>query len=732
MNFFNTFLRKTIQLVLLLSWMCIYTNAQGQSHTSGIDRGLSTSKMKSRAKHAVSIGDIYSALFYYEEITRRDSSDLSSFFEMAEYYRLSRNYKSAEATYDYVFQKSPSRYPTALYQKGLMQKMNGHYEEAKESLLAFRKNVLALNDRSLITIINREIAGCDSGIVYRDFPENVIITNAGNRVNFPHTEFSPFLIDSTTLLFGSLRLDSLQYYDPEDDENGKPPLRQVYYAEKEDEGWDEKGLFEPFNDPRMDMGNFAFSTHSGKYYFSKCGKAKDNSIRCKLYYTEKVNGKWAPPTLLPAPVNIDGATNTQPAVLVDTIYSRTATNPNMPPARGTTRPPSRGNTANNNTTTAPRNNFVIIEYLYFVSDRPGGKGGLDIWYTYYSTSKKAWVDPVNVSVLNTSETECTPFFHTPSQTLYFSSNGHINAGGLDIYKSKRDSSNRFSKPQNLSFPINSSQDELGFMLHEDGRNGVLVSNRPGGTPYFHETCCDDIFSVYIEPEKPFHCTLSLAIVLPDSSSCEGNKLHLQTLDLITSHTQRDTLVLSECLFAMQMEENKQYLFSLDSIGFQKDTLLIETRTTSCADTIVKKLVLRPIEKEKEKEVPVESTPTEGKPFVLRDIQYATDKFELNDRAKVALDSILIPFLQEHPNDKVLVSSHTDNHGSHKYNMNLSNNRALYVVKYLVSKGISPDRIEGKGYGETQPIAPNENPDGTDNPIGRAYNRRTEFLLIKKQ
>src|SRR5690606_29512397 len=121
---------------------------------------------------------------------------------------------------------------------------------------------------------------------------------------------------------------------------------------------------------------------------------------------------------------------------------------------------------------------------------------------------------------------------------------------------------------------------------------------------------------------------------------------------------------------------------------------------------------------------------EGEVFVLKDIQYATDQYELNEEAKAVLDSILIPFLKNRPYDQLMISSHTDDQGSKKYNENLSRKRAEYVARYLNDKGIPLNKIQATGHGKSKPIAPNQNPDGSDNPIGRSKNRRTEFLLVK--
>ena len=89
---------------------------------------------------------------------------------------------------------------------------------------------------------------------------------------------------------------------------------------------------------------------------------------------------------------------------------------------------------------------------------------------------------------------------------------------------------------------------------------------------------------------------------------------------------------------------------------------------------------------------------------------------------------MIPFLKLHPTDKIIISSHTDDLGSNKYNMDLSQKRAIKVMEYLISKGIAANRIQAKGYGESKPITSNENPDGSANEIGRSINRRTEFLI----
>ncbi len=682
---FNTF-RPGISKIFLSLMLCAFFHL---SIFAQVDKDISQKKKKDRAKYAMQTGNVYTALFYYEDITKNDPKDTESRFQLAEAYRLARNYKMAAESYGIVYDKAPTSYPTALYYKGLMLKMQGKYEDAKKCLVDFKKILKDLNDKNLNKLITKEIAGCDSGMVYRDFPENTDLQNAGKSVNQPHTEFSPFLLDSMNMLFGTLREDSLRYYEVESEHPDKQPMRQIHKAEKINGQWKDKGLFDILNDPNVDMGNFVYSPYTDRYYFSKCFKNEKGKVTCKLYIKEreKAKGAWKDAAELPFPVNMEGYTSTQPTVVYDTVTKR--------------------------------------ELLYFVSDRAEGKGGLDIWYTSYNAKKQEWAEPKNGGIMNTTETECTPFYHIPSQTFYFSSDGHGSAGGLDVYKTYKDKDGRYVKPQNLSFPINSPQDDLHFMLEKSGKNGVVVSNRPGGTPFFHETCCDDIFTFHINEAKPFNCTLEIAIADPDTARNKSRLLKVTSIDMKTKQEKKDTIRLKDNKFVLPLTKNHQYTFRIDQDGYQKDSLVVETREMASSDIIKRELSLRPVEVEIIAEKPVED-----KPFVLKDVTYGSDEFTLNEDAKAALDSLLIPFLKLHPKDKITIGSHTDDQGAHKYNINLSQKRADNVVKYLISKGIEASRITAKGYGETKPIAPNQNNDGTDNAIGRAINRRTEFLLEK--
>ena len=131
--------------------------------------------------------------------------------------------------------------------------------------------------------------------------------------------------------------------------------------------------------------------------------------------------------------------------------------------------------------------------FFFVSDRENGQGGLDIWFTYYDSKRKEWKEPKNCGKrINTPANELTPYYNIETKTLYFSSDGHPGMGGLDIFKAFGDGKN-FENALNLRQPINSSFDDLYFILESNGQRGFFTSNRDGGYSLRHANCCDDVY-----------------------------------------------------------------------------------------------------------------------------------------------------------------------------------------------------------------------------------------------
>lgn len=176
----------------------------------------------------------------------------------------------------------------------------------------------------------------------------------------------------------------------------------------------------------------------------------------------------------------------------------------------------------------------------------------------------------------------------------------------------------------------------------------------------------------------------------------------------------EELRVNPCTFSFALEPDRDYTIEAKKDGYFNDMVDVSTKKKTPADTLNVDLQLRKIPK---------------KPIVLEGILYDFDSANLTPSAKVSLDTGLYPIMTENPQIIIELSSHTDSKGSDSYNLKLSQERAKSVVDYMIEKGIDSRRLKDAGYGESLPIASNTNEDGSDNPEGRALNRRTEFEII---
>lgn len=741
-------------------------------------------KTKSLAKHALKIGDAYSALHYYEKLHDMRPDDLGVTSKLADLYKLTRSYGSAELAFSRLYKEDKFKYKSALYEKGIMQKMQGKYDSAIFSLVEYQRVAGKSIPKQKRNQLRTDIRGCDSAKFYLDFPERVEILNLGSSVNNPHVEFGPFPFDTNTILFGSLTSDTVHFYDKRYGKEEAVPHRKFYTAKRTGDNWVRQGEIEEINDMDYEMGKIVYSAGTKTYYFTKCSKNARGVNRCAIYASKVKNGVTKEPIELPAFINLPGYTTTQPAVYYDETKKR--------------------------------------EYLYFASNRPGTKGGLDIFYTYYDRKKKSWRKPKNLKKINTRGTECTPFYDKKEKALYYSTDGKPGMGGLDVFKLARDANNRYLPLKNLGSPINTPQDDLDYSVYPGGEKGFVVSNRPGGTPYLHETCCDDIFSVEYLPEIPFESDIDLLVVDENGDTLSYDKVVVVKQNLKTKKIARDTLLLASGVENYKLDPNYKYDFLVEHDGYESqafnlstkgmmedehlnrriplkkivpvvvpvDTLInvvavLETQeieevvvpvkeeiTPKAKEEIVavevKKETVEPVKEEvieeiavveeievveelKETVVPVTEIKIDTKEEIVEvetkeeevwppkntfkpnekirlKILYAFDKYYLTKEDKEELDSLLIPYMKLHGETKAVLSSHTDNWGSDAYNQYLSEKRAESVVNYIVKSGIAKSRLQWKGYGESKPYLPNS-VNGIDSIENRKLNRRTEVEII---
>lgn len=332
--------------------------------------------------------------------------------------------------------------------------------------------------------------------------------------------------------------------------------------------------------------------------------------------------------------------------------------------------------------------------LYFVSNRPGGKGGTDI-YRVVKDGNGEWGTATNIEALNTEGNERSPSLDEAGN-FYFSTDGLVGMGGLDVFKSTVEG-NGFSKPVNQGYPVNSPQDDFAFNMYT-ATAGYLSSNRLGGLG------SDDIYSIARQIIK--------AIKL------EGRVLNKKTglpladalVTLTTKNGQARKIV---------TDASGYYTFNIDRaipyelIAAKTDFMRADTSFATQV-SLVKDLYLTPIEL--------------NKAIRLDNIYYDFDKANIRPDAAIELDK-LVKILKDNPTIWIELGSHTDSRGNDQYNMWLSQSRANSAVQYIIDRGISKNRITAKGYGETQLL--NRCANGVKcSEAEHQLNRRTEFKIVK--
>jgi outer membrane protein OmpA-like peptidoglycan-associated protein len=349
--------------------------------------------------------------------------------------------------------------------------------------------------------------------------------------------------------------------------------------------------------------------------------------------------------------------------------------------------------------------------LYFASNRPGGQGGIDIWMTKKGADGE-WGAPVNMGpTINTPFDEKSPFIHSDSQTLYFSSNGHPGVGGYDIFYSRADAKGTWQTPVNIGIPINTTGDDIGFFVSTDGSTGFFCSNmrmaeQVGGWDVYQ-------FELYKEA-RPEAVVIAKGELKDDYGNPLTGPVSVEVKDVTTKEKMKAVVDTTTGSFAAAIKVNKQHDYV---ISVKKDSAAFNSQLISTQQDLTNKttLAVKPMEVKKLKE---------GSAYTIHDINFATNSAVLEPESMVVLEEFAI-YLKEHPNVKIMIQGHTDNVGDDQKNMDLSNERAYAVFEALTQKfGVPRSQITGsKGYGETKPIADNNTEEG------RAKNRRTEFVIV---
>jgi outer membrane protein OmpA-like peptidoglycan-associated protein len=517
----------------------------------------------------------------------------------------------------------------------------------------------------------------------------VEVANMGEGVNGPHAEFAPIPFGKDKVIFGSIREDEVRYFHID----SLTTRRRLYTTERVAEIWlDAEPWDVPFNAGETHLVNGAFSSDGSTFAFTRCEENWKKEMECALWLVKKDGQEWGTPEKLNESINVPGAIVTQPTFALD---------------------PRRG-----------------YDVLYYASNQPDGQGGMDIWFTYFDGRKEEWRDPRNLGRrVNTPQDEMTPYYQLKEKKLYYSSAGHPGMGGLDVF-SARGEMRKFATPKNTGVPINSHADDFYYVLLDDRESGYLVSNRKGGYQMINETCCDDLYSFYI-PDV-IHLAMEgfvMQVKEEDYMSGKGDKLSANsfnanfldgvTIELYLIEDSAEVLMQrsstsGDGIYFVEFEPEKEYKVVLSRPGFFSNQVEVDTRGMAMSDTLVQNVGL--------------SIKREGG-ILLDNILFEFDSSDLTEESKAQIDKGILPTLIENPELIVELGAHTDNKGSDSYNKRLSRERAESVVEYLKNRGIPAMRLRAKGYGADEPVEPNTKPDGSDNPEGRALNRRTEIKVV---
>ncbi len=651
-----------IRNILFILWaVCLLTPVQSYGQNSRTKKAYE----EFNAGHYNSAADMLRKAYSAEKNKEEQANIL---FKMGECYRLINEPSRAELWYTKAINKG-YRDPIVYLHLADAKKMNQKYAEAKEEFKKYKEK--APNDRRA----DDGIKSCDIALTWIENGNGYQVENM-KFFNSRQNDFSPMYAseDYSTVYFTSSR----------DGATGKninavtgESFSDIFVSRVDRKGtWSQPVPIDGDINTEADEGMCSFTADFKTMYFTRCRNSKSKAWGCQILSAQLVNGKWSREKAID--IANDTAVVAHPAISPDDLT------------------------------------------LYFVSDMPGGYGGKDIWKITRSNSGDNWGKPENLGPdINTPNDEMFPYVH-PDGTLYFSSNGHIGMGGLDIFKAKNE--NGRWTIENMGYPINSPADDFGITFQVETERGFFSSSRTTRGD-------DDIFAFSLPP-----LVFNLTGVVKDEKT--DQILPEATVKIISSDGITNEMPTGkDGTFKLTLKANTDYVFIASKQGYlngkERETTKGLERSKDFSTTILLASVARPIE--------------------LPNIFYDYAKWDVRPESMVALDK-LVETLNDNPTITIELGSHTDARGSVADNELLSQRRAQSVVNYLIEKGIAPARLTAKGYGKSQPKVVDEQmavqysflrngvtltedyinslPDKNEQEIAHQINRRTEFRVLR--
>ncbi len=589
------------------------------------------------------------------KITGPVSTKEQATYNLAESYRMLHFHEKAEPLYSEAMSFDRAQFPEVQFHYATTLRAMQKYPEAEANFKEFAANT---NNAELKKDAEKEVASLQFSATQTEKTDmsQYTVVKAQKSLADTGAVYAPVWYGNTLYFTSSKPV--------KDAARTQVNNTRIYQASLTDSGFG--GISNAAVPEAKDVhqGAVTLSPDGNKMIFSRW-TIGDGKKASSLYMTKKTDGTWSEPIAMPATINQEGYNAQQPVLMPD------------------------GKT------------------LIYSSDIPGGVGGFDLWSVTLDELDNAGT-PTNLGpFINTNGDEHAPFYHVPSKTLVFSSNGRVGMGGFDFYYSKGDAGN-WGEVKNFGYPVNSHKDDVYFASRGRANNiledVLFASDRDAA-------CCLELFTL---KKKNMPKTISGMIVSCETKEpIQGATISVKGADNSVVHTQTTG---ADGKYTFTIEDFQPLKAVASAPEHQSGELGFNEPTEPGSLTLNNPdICLQPI--------------VIDKPVIVNNIYYDFDKAELREESYPELDKLVTMF-EANPDIKVEISAHTDNIGKHAYNQRLSEARARSVVNYLVKKGIKRSQLIAKGYAATQPIAENQNADGTDNPEGRQQNRRTEFKVLK--
>ena len=636
---------------------------------------------------------------YSKSSDRNEKQEIS--FKMAECARLTGNYRQAESYYKRTV-KMRYEDPVAMLYLAQAQHNLGKFDQALEHYQKYQAAVPG-DVRA-----NEGIVACNLAIEWMDNPTRYDVINM-KSLNSRENDFSPAYAnkDYTQVYFSTTRegvvgarvSKQTGEYFPDIYETNKEKQRRSRKkgAKKAAPKWsdpisiDEKAD-EIIINTEHEEGVMSLNERGNIMYYTKADFVKKEYNGRRIFKSRRKGGKWEEGQVVELPIDS----------LVDVQH------PAISPDEKT---------------------------LYFSSEMEGGYGGTDIWYSVYNKRKKNWTKPKNLGPLvNTAGNEAFPYVHKDG-TLFFASTGHPGLGGYDVYRSNKDKNDQFGAVENMKYPINSTYDDFGLIFEGDEyKSGFVTSNRKGGRGG------DDIYSV-----KLADVIFKLDGQVTDNEL--GKPMVGVNVKLVGSNgTVFDVITDKDGNYEFESENiEKEVEYEL---SFSKETYLSKLENYTTVG-----LTINDFERTDDGFEYVTSRDVvltyDREPVVLPHLEFDFASSELRTSAKADLDK-LKRVLDTNPDLVIELRAHTDHIGGEEANQTLSQARAQSCVDYLISLGISQERMKALGMGETEPYVIKEDVGAfkkgdvltetyisklkrnADKDKARQMNRRTDFKKVVEE